>query len=155
MGAPAGFKSRRDEHTWEAQGGWYAHGDVPENTHVDPGSWPAFAAVQPHKPTPVPGPPAKPTVSLAHVVAAARRDPAAAQGHTTHAAEVRLVEQALAAEGLLAKQWVDGSFGSRTVTAYAAWQRRCGYTGTAADGIPGLGSLRALGAKHGFTVTNR
>jgi hypothetical protein len=47
---------------------------------------------------------------------------------------------------------VDGSFGSLTVNAYARWQKRLGYSGTAADGIPGMTSLKKLGAKHGFDV---
>ena len=97
--------------------------------------------------------PTRPSVSLAHVVTAARKDPAAPQGHTTHRAEVLLVERALAAEKLLASQWADGSFGSKTVAAYAAWQKRLGYRGSAADGIPGHTSLAKLGDKHGFTVT--
>lgn len=100
-----------------------------------------------------PKPPApKPKVSLAHVVHAARHDPPAAQGHTTYRAEVLLVEKALKAEGLLASQYVDGSFGSLTLNAYARWQKRLGYSGTAADGIPGMTSLRKLGERHGFTV---
>jgi peptidoglycan hydrolase-like protein with peptidoglycan-binding domain len=93
------------------------------------------------------------TVSLAHVVHAARHDPPAAQGHTTYAGDVLLVENALSAEGLLPHQYVDGSFGSRTVGAYSAWQRRCHLTGPAADGIPGRQSLARLGEQHGFTVT--
>jgi hypothetical protein len=100
--------------------------------------------------------PAKPKVSLAHIVYAARHDPAAAQGHTTHKAEVLIVEKALKAEGLLASQYVDGSFGTKTLEAYARWQRSPaggGYIGTDADGIPGAASLRRLAAKHGFTVT--
>jgi hypothetical protein len=100
--------------------------------------------------------PAKPKVSLAHVVYAARHDPAAAQGHTTHKAEVLTVEKALKAEGLLPGQYVDGSFGTKTVTAYARWQRSPaggGYTGADADGIPGEKSLKLLAARHGFTVT--
>lgn len=97
--------------------------------------------------------PAKPKVSLAHVVAAARRDPAAAQGRTTYKNEVLTVEKALKAEGLLVSQYVDGSFGTKTVAAYARWQRRLGYSGSAADGIPGRTSLAKLGTKHGFTVT--
>lgn len=100
--------------------------------------------------------PAKPKVSLAHVVYAARHDPAAAQGHTTHKAEVLTVEKALKAEGMLASQYVDGSFGTKTLEAYARWQRSPaggGYVGTDADGIPGAASLRRLAARHGFTVT--
>ncbi|MEH0445413.1 N-acetylmuramoyl-L-alanine amidase [Streptomyces sp. B21-102] len=101
--------------------------------------------------------PARPKVSLGHVVAAARKDPAAAQGHTTYKAEALLVEKALKAEGLLSAEYVDGSFGTKTVTAYARWQRSPaggGYTGADADGIPGKASLRLLGARHGFTVTD-
>lgn len=98
-------------------------------------------------------PPSTPSVSLSRVVDAARQDPSAPQGHTTHRAEVLLVERALQAEGLLNSAYVDGSFGTRTVTAYAAWQRRQGYQGSDADGIPGKTTLTALGKVHGFTVT--
>ncbi|MFJ6214852.1 N-acetylmuramoyl-L-alanine amidase [Streptomyces sp. NPDC092296] len=93
------------------------------------------------------------TVSLAHVVAAAKADPKAAQGHTTYRDEVLVVEKALQAEGLLAAQWVDGSFGTKTITAYAALQRRYGYSGADADGIPGRKSLTKLGGAHDFSVT--
>jgi hypothetical protein len=104
-----------------------------------------------------PAPAVKPSVSLAHVVYAARHDPAAPQGHTSHKAEVLLVEKALKAEGLLEAQYVDGSFGTLTVTAYARWQRSPaggGYTGSAADGIPGKTSLKLLAARHGFQVVS-
>jgi GH25 family lysozyme M1 (1,4-beta-N-acetylmuramidase) len=98
--------------------------------------------------------PSHPTVDLSRLVQAAHTDPRAAQGHQTYAAGVRIVEAALKAEGLLGSTYAsDGSFGSTTVTAYAAWQRRCGYSGSAADGIPGRDSLARLGSKHGFTVT--
>ncbi|MFB7473975.1 peptidoglycan-binding protein [Kitasatospora sp. NPDC056184] len=97
--------------------------------------------------------PGQPEVSLAHVVAAARTDPGAAQGHQTYGAEALAVEQALADEGHLEQQWVDGSFGTRTVAAYAAYQRSLGYVGTDADGIPGRRSLERL-ATGRFTVTD-
>ncbi|MFE2106630.1 peptidoglycan-binding protein [Kitasatospora sp. NPDC059463] len=97
--------------------------------------------------------PGQPTVSLVRVVAAARTDPGAAQGHQTYAAEARLVEQALADEGLLEQRWVDGSFGTRTVQAYAAYQRSLGYVGADADGIPGRRSLERLAVAR-FTVTD-
>lgn len=148
MGRPVDFTPHRSEQVWETHAGWYAHAHVPENTHTDPGSWPAF--VEPPTPQPV----TRPTVSLAHVVAAARRDPGLPQGGTTHHDEVVLVERALNAEGLLPAQYArDGSFGSKTISAYAAWQRHLGYAGSAADGIPGHDSLARLGARHGFTVT--
>lgn len=44
---------------------------------------------------------------------------------------------------------VDGFFGSQTQAAYAQWQRRCGFSDSDADGIPGKVSLQRLG----FTVT--
>jgi hypothetical protein len=150
MGRPTDFTPHRSESVWETQGGWYGHSQVPENTHQDPGSWPAFVTTTPSKPTPSTP---KQKVSVAHVAAAARKDPPAADGHTTYKAEVLLVERALAAEKLLATSYVDGSFGSKTVAAYKAWQKRLGYSGTAADGIPGRTSLTKLGAKHGFEVT--
>lgn len=104
--------------------------------------------------SPTPQPPAQPVVSVANVINAAQTDPDAAQGHTSHPTDVKPVEAALAAEGLLDKAYAfDGSFGSLTVTAYAAWQRRCGYSGADANGIPGRTSLTKLGAKHGFKVS--
>ncbi|MDQ0990623.1 GH25 family lysozyme [Streptomyces sp. V3I7] len=96
--------------------------------------------------------PSKPRVSLAHVVYSARHDPAAPQGHTTHGSEVLVVERALKAEGMLAGQYVDGSWGTKTIAAYAAWQRHLGYSGSDADGVPGRTSLTRLAARHGFTV---
>lgn len=97
--------------------------------------------------------PAKPSVSLKNLIAASKADPKAAQGHATHPADVKPVEAALKAEGLLASQYAaDGSFGSTTVAAYAAYQRKCGYSGADANGIPGETTLKTLGAKHGFTV---
>lgn len=98
-------------------------------------------------------PASKPKVSLAKVVEAARKDPKLPQGGTTHKAHVVVVERALRAEGLLEAEWVDGSFGSRTVDAYKKWQRKLGYSGKDADGIPGKTSLTKLGNEHGFTTT--
>ncbi|TJZ56817.1 peptidoglycan-binding domain-containing protein [Streptomyces piniterrae] len=102
---------------------------------------------------PPPPPPPGAKVSLSHVITAARTDPGAAQGHTTFPADVKRVEAALVAEGLLDPKFGDdGSFGSRTVDAYAAYQRRQGFTGANADGIPGKSTLTTLGSQHGFTV---
>ena len=96
--------------------------------------------------------PAPKVVDLSQLLAAARKDPAKS-GTPVSYAGARIVEDALAAEGLLAKKYVDGHFGSTTVTAYRKWQQRCGYSGAAADGIPGRASLDALAKRHGFTVT--
>jgi hypothetical protein len=91
-------------------------------------------------------------VSLSALQRAATVDPPAPQGHVTDTKATLPVERALAAEGLLERRFVDGSFGRRTVEAYAAWQRRLHFSGTAADGIPGIKTLTALGARHGFHV---
>lgn len=104
--------------------------------------------------TPAPAKPKpKPVVDLSNVVAAAKRDPGLRQGGTTHAADVRIVEAALKAEGLLASKYAsDGSYGTTTKAAYKRWQQKLGYTGRDADGIPGLTSLKKLGTKRGFSV---
>lgn len=104
-------------------------------------------------PTPSPIPvPIKPKISTAHVVQAAKTDPKLPQGKSTYPSEVKIVEQALAKEGLLAQQWVDGAYGTKTIDAYKLWQKKLGYTGNDADGIPGQASLTKLGQKYGFTV---
>ncbi|WP_405673289.1 peptidoglycan-binding domain-containing protein [Streptomyces sp. NBC_01530] len=160
-GSPVSSSSQamsRNRSIWQSKAGHYGHCHVPGNAHWDPGGIditkvPGKAATpKPPTPSPAPKPATKPKLSLAHVVYAAKRDPAAAQGHTSYKAEVLLVEKALKAEGLLAAQYVDGSFGSKTVDAYKAWQRHLGYSGPSADGIPGQTSLAKLAAKHGFQV---
>lgn len=97
----------------------------------------------------VPPAPVPPACSLAAVINAAHRDPARPQGGTTQGAsdDVLLVEKALVKAGLLETRWVDGSFGTKTREAYANWQRRCGYSGMDADGIPGATSLNKLGLR--------
>ena len=146
-------------HYWIAD--WDGHAEIPAGAvakqyvstagydkSVVAGYWPGV------DPKPSAPPTAEPKVSLAHIVAAARHDPAAAQGHTTYKDEVLLVERALVAEHLLESKWADGSFGTRTITAYAELQRRDGYHGQDANGIPGKTTLTKLGRAHGFTVTN-
>lgn len=99
-----------------------------------------------------PSTPAKPRVSLSALVKAARTDPPRSGAPVSYAG-VRTVEDALRREGLLSARYVDGHYGTLTVSAYAAWQRSLGYRGRDADGIPGSASLRQLGAKYGFEVT--
>ncbi|MEU3917127.1 N-acetylmuramoyl-L-alanine amidase [Streptomyces sp. NPDC029004] len=105
----------------------------------------------PTPPKPTPSKPAAKVVDLSQLIAAARRDPAKS-GTPISYAGARIVEDALAAEGLLARKYVDGHWGTTTLTAYAKWQRRCGYSGAAADGIPGRASLDTLAKRHGFSV---
>lgn len=94
----------------------------------------------------------KPHVSLKAVLDAQKRDIPAPTGHTSHPADVKLVEAALHAEGLLDSKWVDGSFGTYTQSAYDAFRRKVGYKGSDAVGAVGRESLTKLGARHGFTV---
>lgn len=113
----------------------------------------AQLASRPDAVPPVTPTPSTPRVDLSRLVTAAKTDPPARQGHITYLTGVNLVEAALVAEKLLAKTYAgDGSYGSATKDAYAKWQRRLGYSGTAADGIPGMTSLKKLGARHGFDV---
>lgn len=85
-------------------------------------------------------------VSVSALVAAAKElDGASADD------QVRTVQAALGRESLL-NGVTDGQFGPVTCTAYAEWQRRCGFSGDAADGIPGEASLKKLGDKYGFTI---
>ncbi len=92
------------------------------------------------------------SVNLAHLRESARTDPGAPQGTNTHKADVLIVEKALRAENLLDASLVDGHFGTSTVEAYRTWQRKCGFRGADADGIPGLVTLTKLGHARGFRV---
>lgn len=97
---------------------------------------------------------ALPVVDMESVLKAAQIDPRRADSAITPGSgdSVRLVERALAAKGHLASTYVDGHFGTRTIDAYAAYQRSLGYTGLDASGMPGPTSLRLLGETT-YTVT--
>ncbi|WP_435205259.1 peptidoglycan-binding domain-containing protein [Micromonospora sp. bgisy143] len=97
---------------------------------------------------------ALPVVDMEATVLAAQIDPRRPDNTLTPGAKssVLAVEQALQAQGLLNAQWVDGYFGTVTVSAYAAYQRSLGYTGLAANGLPGVTSLTKLGQNR-YTVT--
>ena len=105
---------------------------------------------KPVTPTPTPS---KPRVDLSRLVAAAKTDPGARQGHVTYMTGTNLTEAALVKLGYLSRSYAgDGSFGTTTVAAYAKWQRHLGYSGADANGVPGKTSLTKLGAKCGFDV---
>jgi hypothetical protein len=71
---------------------------------------------------------------------------------TFHAAKsVKRVQRALRRKKI--RVAVDGNFGAQTLQAYARWQRRLGYSGLDASGIPGETSLERLGAGR-FRVTH-
>jgi len=93
-------------------------------------------------------------VNMKATVKAAQIDPRRADDTLTPGAKtsVLAVEKALQAEDLLHAQWVDGYFGTVTVAAYTRYQASLGYTGLAANGLPGRTSLTRLGQGR-FTVT--
>ncbi len=98
-----------------------------------------------------PNPSKRPTVHVSNLVVASTTNPIGPQGSAARPHDTRIVEAALVAEGLLAPRWArDGSFGSVTVTAYRQWQRRMGFAGQDADGVPGLETLQKLGRRNGF-----
>lgn len=112
-------------------------------------TWARSFAPQP----PVPPTHKEPTIHLEFVVRAARTDPTAPQGHKTFPFEVGVVENALVVEKLLNRRYAkDGSFGTKTIDAYKEWQKKLGYSGIDANGIPGMTSLKTLGSRHGFHV---
>ncbi|MFC5185878.1 peptidoglycan-binding domain-containing protein [Actinomadura harenae] len=96
-----------------------------------------------------------PTVNMEAVVKAAQIDPRRPDDTLTPGAKasVLLVEKALADRHLLDAKWVDGYFGTMTVTAFAKYQQSLGFSGLGANGLPGRTSLTKLGAGR-FKVTH-
>jgi hypothetical protein len=98
---------------------------------------------------------ALPSANMEAVLKAAQIDPRRADSTQTPGAHdsVLLVEQALQAKGLLDSKYVDGYFGTTTITAYSQYQKSLGYTGIDASGLPGRTSLEKLGDGR-YTVTS-
>ncbi|MFI9552850.1 peptidoglycan-binding protein [Nonomuraea endophytica] len=96
-----------------------------------------------------------PALNMEATVKAAQIDPRRPDNTLTPGAKagVLLVEQALRDRSLLDTKWVDGYFGTTTVTAYANFQKSLGLSGLAANGLPGKTSLTKLGAGR-FQVTD-
>ena len=97
---------------------------------------------------------ALPSVNMEAVLKAAQIDPRRPDDKLTPGAKasVLLVEKALRDRRLLAAKWVDGYFGTTTITAYKKYQKSLGFTGLDANGMPGKASLTKLGAGR-FKVT--
>ncbi|MGW0194392.1 peptidoglycan-binding domain-containing protein [Nonomuraea sp. NPDC003201] len=97
---------------------------------------------------------ALPSVNMEATVKAAQIDPRRPDNTLTPGAKasVLLVEEALRDGRFLDAKWVDGYFGSTTVTAYAKYQKSLGLSGLDANGLPGKTSLTKLGAGR-FKVT--
>ena len=132
MGFPVSFAPNRNEAIWETHGGWYGHQQVPENTHQDPGSWPHFS-VAPAAPAPKPAPhyAAFPGSSFFRL---GRKDPI-----------VTAMGKRLVAEGYKGyKKGPGPEFTRADMAAYSWWQKKLGYKGSDADGIPGAKSWNTL-----------
>lgn len=93
-----------------------------------------------------------PTIELANVIDAALHEGDRTGDPPLHPRAVGYVERALVAERLLSPSHVNGRFGVRKRWAYAMWQKRIGFSGADANGVPGRISLTKLGQRHGFKV---
>lgn len=96
---------------------------------------------------------ALPSVDMARVLAAAQVEPRCGdKTGLSDNASTKLVQSALNAKGISAT--ADGWYGNGTTTAYTTWQKRLGYSGIDANGLPGPTSLTSLGANR-FTVAHK
>lgn len=89
-----------------------------------------------------------PDVNMERLLMAAQLDGYRPGNRTTAGAvkSVKRVQRALRNKGY--RVAVDGSFGSQTMRAYSRWQRRLGYSGIDANGLPGETSLTRLGRRR-------
>ncbi len=94
------------------------------------------------------------TVDQEKLVVAAQLDQYRPDNGTTPGGDddVKAVQRALRAKGYDVA--VDGNFGAQTTSAYARWQRRLGYSGLDANGLPGRTSLERLGFRIVMPVTS-
>ncbi|WP_345672081.1 peptidoglycan-binding protein [Streptomyces similanensis] len=129
MGKPNGFTGHRDEHTWETTAGWYAHAQVPENSHTDPGTWPAFPVATKPSPAPVQY---EPYPGAQFFMKGSR--PALGKSSPVFTA----MGKRLVAEGCGKYQVGPGPvLGQADVDSYEAFQRKLGFTGSDAKWPPG------------------
>jgi hypothetical protein len=133
-GAPTAFaRDTVSAAMWASEGGQYGHHQIRSNAHVDPGPMPNLATFG-TKPTKPSTPTYEPFPGTA-LFKAGKKSPIIAAVH-----------KRLVAEGCNKYKSSANSdvWGSGDVASYAAWQRKLGYTGTAADGIPGSASWSKL-----------
>ncbi|MGY0065117.1 peptidoglycan-binding protein (plasmid) [Streptomyces sp. LZ34] len=138
---------RLTQSQWNAYYGWLGHQHVPENDHGDPGSLPfdkvlAYAkdASGPSKPDTGDSKPApKPTPHYEPF-------PGASFFHGgRHSAVITAMGRRLVAEGCGAYRNGPGpDWTNADRESYRRWQKKLGYTGAAADGIPGKTSWDKL-----------
>lgn len=100
-------------------------------------------ASPPHEPAT-----ARPAVNMTNLLIAAQLDQYRPGNRRTRGAvkSVKRVQRQLRRRGI--RVAVDGNFGAQTMAGYAAWQRRLGYSGLNANGIPGETSLKRLAGRR-------
>jgi len=89
-----------------------------------------------------------PRLDLSDLRDSARVEPGTSKNY--HPAQVKALKLALRKEGLLGPVVDWGHYSRGTKAAYGKWQRRLGYSGAQANGVPGEKSLTALCRKHGY-----
>lgn len=94
----------------------------------------------------------KPVINMSKLLIAAQLDQYRPGNRKTRGAvkSVKRVQRRLRRKGIGVV--VDGNFGAQTMAAYAHWQRRLGFSGLDASGIPGEASLKRLAGRR-FAVT--
>ena len=87
---------------------------------------------------------AKPAINMERLRVAAQLDQYRPNNGKTRGAvkSVRRIQRQLRRRGI--RVAVDGNFGAQTMNGYARWQRRLGYSGLDASGMPGETSLKRL-----------
>lgn len=132
MGKPNGFVSKRDERIWRIRSGWYGHSQVPENDHTDPGTWADFT-VNTVKPAlePFPG--------TSFFMSGSK--PALGKSSSIFTA----MGKRLVTEGCgLYKEGPGPKLGQADIDSYEKFQRKLGFTGSAAKWPPGKTTWTAL-----------
>lgn len=147
--ATAAAKGPRSRTVWQSTGGNYAHAHVPGNSHWDPGA--IDTTIVPGTPPVVaPATPVKPTTPDKPQAPVARPSyepfPGAGFFHAgRHSKVITAMGRRLVAEGCGAYRNGPGpNWTAVDRESYRRWQRKLGYTGAAADGIPGKKSWDAL-----------
>ena len=108
-----------------------------------------IAAGSTSTPAPKPSTPAKPSTPPKKApklndVSLGINQRQARAGGTDKKVAVQRLQRALIARKVLAARSDDGYYGKKTKAAYKKWQRKLGYRGKDADGIPGTASFKKL-----------
>lgn len=138
--------------SWKPWGA-YTNGSYEQHLHLGEKAVADLKRELAHKPIP-PKPAPKPKPKPAPKKPAPKQKPWiwSSVGPGQRNNSVKVVQEALIKLGYRIPAGATGYWGPQTTSAYAAWQRRLGYRGRAADGRPGKLSLRALSLKAGFTI---